>query len=75
MLNASEHHPVADMGRSDIGEFLEFLDDRFRTPKEQTVPESLVIQFSFVRDGINLSVDHIVPIQASLGAVLPAGVL
>ena len=63
------------MGRSDIGEFLEFLDDCFRTPKEQAVPESLVVQFSFVGDGVDLSVDHIVPVQASLGAVLPASVL
>ena len=71
MLNTAEHHLVANVGRSHVREFF---DIRMRIAEEQTNPERFIVWLMLLEGSVDLSHDHIVLVQASLGAALSSSI-
>jgi hypothetical protein len=72
VLDPAKHHPVADVGSTDISGALELGNDGCRAAKEEPIPVGRLLQFAFVRSSIDSAIGDILPIQAALGPVLPA---
>ena len=72
VLNATKHHPVADVGDTDTGGACEFFDDGGRAAKEESVQIGRLIKFAFVRSSIDPAIADVLPVQATLRPVLLA---
>ena len=74
MFQATEHHPVADVGYAQFGGGGELLDDRVGAAEVEALHEAVVIQLTVVGANLHLAVDHLEAVEGATGPVLPAGV-
>ena len=73
VLDAAEHHPVADVRCARAGCAPELLDDGLGAAKVESIEEGIVVQFTVERACVNIApLVYVVAAQAALGASLPA---